>query len=101
MPETILNHLPPVKTPVRPGRCNPLAVQIKKTFDLKNELYGDPFLSLSEVAQATGEPCYATIRRWIKTGLIRTVRFGPRGHHRVRLSELRRFVGDQQPGVKP
>jgi len=101
MAETILSRLPPVKTPVSPGRFNPLAAQIKRTLELRNQLCGDPLLGLSEVAQATGEPCYATIRRWIKMGMLHTVRFGPRGHHRVRLSELRRFLGDQQPGVKP
>jgi hypothetical protein len=77
---------------------NPLGIQITRTLALKQELFGDPLIGLSECRLAIGQCSYSQLRKWISAGQIRTWRPSPRGHHKVRLSELRRFLaaGEQQ-----
>jgi hypothetical protein len=87
-----LNSLPSVKTPVHPRRFSSLAAQVTKQLQLKAELFGDPLLSLAEVAAALGHPSYSSIRKLIKSGALKTWRIGKRGHHRVRLSALRALL---------
>jgi excisionase family DNA binding protein len=89
-----------VKAAVR-SRFTSLAAQVTKQIELKKELYSDPLLSIAECRPALGDVSYSTFRKLIAAGKIRTWRPSPRGHHRIRLSELRRFIasGDQPGGV--
>jgi len=87
-----LERLPTVKTPSHRRQFNPLAAQITKQLELKKEIYSDPLMPISEVSAALGNPSYSALRGWIKSGALKTVRFSAHGHHRVRLSELRRFL---------
>jgi hypothetical protein len=88
--------------PIHPPRqLNPLAAQITKQLEMKKELYGDPLLRLSECLPALGDVSLSTLRKQIAAGRIKTWRNSPRGHHKIRLSELRRFLaqGDTHPAV--
>jgi hypothetical protein len=64
---------------------------VQRQIAQRAELYADPLISLQEFAAAVGSPSYSVIRRWIVTGELKTWRVG-KGHHKVRLSELRRFL---------
>lgn len=84
--------LPAAKAPSHRRQFSPLAAQITKQLQIKKELFGDPLLTVSEVSAALGSPSYSSLRSWIKSGALKTIRFTPRAHHRIRLSELRRFM---------
>jgi excisionase family DNA binding protein len=75
-----------------PGRPrNPLARQIAAQFAMKETLFGDPLLTLSEARLALN--CsYAHVRRLISDGRLQVWRSSPTGHMRVRVSEVRRFI---------
>ena len=88
----------PVRTPGRPA--SPLARQIEKTFELKNQLFADPLISLAEFRLAAGGLSYSAVRRLIASKRISVWRSSPRGHMRIRASEVRRFLdaGFKQQG---
>jgi hypothetical protein len=81
-----------VKSPVYQRRSPNLRAQIAAQIALRTELTADPVLSLAEFAAATGHPSYSAIRDLIRSGALKTWRASPRSHHKVRLSELRRFL---------
>jgi excisionase family DNA binding protein len=85
----------PAKGPGRPR--SPLTAQIERQLNQKTLLFGDPLLTVSEVCLALGVH-YSTVRKVIVSGKIRSWRPSPKGHHRVRFSEVRRYLaaGDQQ-----
>ena len=91
-----MSRLPPVKMPVR-QRLTPLVLQSVRQRELKQALLTDPLLPLSEAVPMLGNPSYSTLRKWIKTESLHVWRAG-KGHFKVRLSEVRRFVaaGDQR-----
>jgi excisionase family DNA binding protein len=86
MPEPNLSSVPPV----RPART-PLTAQIERQLTQKTQLFGDPLLSIAECKLALGTS-YSTVRKLIMAGKIRSWRPSPRGHHRVRLSELQKYI---------
>jgi excisionase family DNA binding protein len=86
-----LDSLPNVKTPIR-TRVTPLMLQTQKQLELKQAMLGDPLMPLSEAAPMLGNPSYSTLRKWIRNGSLHVWRAG-RGHYKVKLSEVRRFVG--------
>ena len=53
----------------------------------------EPFSQLLTVGQARAllGTSGATIRRLIKSGTLRAIRFGPRGYHRIPISEIERL----------
>jgi len=59
----------------------------------------DPLLPLREAVGLLGSPSYTTLRSWIADGSLRVWRAG-RGHYRVRLREVQRFLaaGEVQRG---
>lgn len=65
---------------------------------IKADLTCDPLLRMSEAVPLLGSPAYSTLQTWIKTGAIRTWRAG-RGHYRIRLSEVQRFLAANE--VRP
>jgi excisionase family DNA binding protein len=85
-----LNRIPPVKTSVS-QRTAPLLAQTQKVREDKRALTIDPLMRLAEAMPMLGNPSYTTVRGWIKTGALRVWRAG-RGHFRVRLSEVQRFL---------
>jgi hypothetical protein len=93
-----LTNPPILKAPVRLRQFTPLVLQTSKALVAKAEMYVDPFLSLREFAAAVGSPSYSVIRKWISSGQLRTWRIGKHGHHKVRLSEVCRFIasGEQK-----
>lgn len=85
-----LNRIPPVKTSVS-QRAMPLLAQHEQVRADKAALVIDPLMRLAEAVPLLGNPSYALLRVWIKTGQLRVWRAG-RGHFRVRLSEIKRFI---------
>ncbi len=81
---------PPIRIFARAART-PLTAQIERQLSQKTQLFGDPLLSLAEIKLALGTS-YSTVRKLITSGKIRSWRPSPRGHHRVRLSELQKFL---------
>ena len=81
---------------------SPLARQITAQLQMKAELFSDPLITLAEARLAIGNCSYAHARRLISDGRLRVWRSSPRGHMRVRLSELKRYLasGDQEPGMQ-
>jgi pSer/pThr/pTyr-binding forkhead associated (FHA) protein len=84
------NNFSPVKSPVR-QRLTPLVLQTQKVYEERNAIAVDPLLKLSEAVSLLGNPSYTTLRSWIKSGSLHCFRVG-RGHHRVRLSEIKQFL---------
>ncbi len=85
-----LNRIPPVKSSVA-SRTAPLLAQHARVRDEKAALAIDPLMRLAEAMPMLGNPSYVTVRGWIKTGALRVWRAG-KGHYRVRLSEVQRFL---------
>jgi excisionase family DNA binding protein len=91
----------PVK-PSAPRAFTPVGVQIAAQLATKRELFGDPLLNIKEIELALG--CsYSNVRNLIADGRLRSWRASPRGHHKVRLSEIRRYLaqGQEHPAVGP
>jgi excisionase family DNA binding protein len=87
------NNLPALKAAaIRARQASPLAATILQQFEDKRSIYSDPLLSIAECRPALGDVSYSTFRKLIATGRIRTWRPSPRGHHKIRLSELQRFI---------
>jgi predicted site-specific integrase-resolvase len=78
-------------------------MQVERQLAAKNRLFGDPLVDLKTAQLVLGGVCYSTLRRWIKLGILPTVRFGRRGHYRVRQSVLDSLLakGEEQSAVKP
>jgi hypothetical protein len=76
---------------------NPLARQIEHTAERRAQLFADPLLSLKD-AKAVLRVSEATVRRWIKLGILPVVRYHPRGHLKIRQSALQAMLakGDRQ-----
>ncbi len=70
---------------------NPLAAVITAQLENKRELFSDPLLSLRECSTALGVSV-ATMHRLVSQRRLRTWRNGPHGHHKIRSSELRKFL---------
>ena len=87
----ILNRIPPVKTAVR-QRATPLPLQNQRVREEKQALAIDPLMPLREAIGLLGNPSYALLRVWIKNGTLRCWRASGKGHYRVRLSEVQRFL---------
>lgn len=76
----------------RSGYLISLEKQAAQQAALKYALIADPLLRTTEAAQLLGLS-YASIRRLIVSGQLKTSRTCMKnGHHRIRLSELRRHV---------
>ncbi len=73
------------------NRLPSLVDQIRLAFEQRNAIAVDPLLKVRDAALLLGNPSYATICSWIKAGALHCHRVG-RGHHKVRLSEIRRFL---------
>ena len=71
---------------------NPVGKTIARQLAVKDELYSDPLLSLTEFRAATGSPSYSHVRKLIKDGKIQVWRPYPKAHMKIRLSEIRRFL---------
>lgn len=84
------NRILPVKTSVA-SRTSPLLVQNERVRAEKTALVVDPLMKLAEAMPMLGNPSYTTVRSWIACGSLRVWRAG-RGHFRIRLSEIRRFL---------
>jgi excisionase family DNA binding protein len=82
--------LAPVKSSVR-QRLTPLVLQAQKAAEQRQAIAVDPLMKLSEAASLLGNPSYSVLRKWIKDGSLRVWRAG-KGHFRVRLSEIQRFL---------
>ncbi len=87
----------PTKNSPRPRYGGVVADTIRSTFENAKV---DPLLSMREAGSLLAAS-YPTLRKWIATGQIRTWRNGPRGHIKVRLSELKKFLaaGDEHKTV--
>jgi len=85
-----LNSLPPVKTPVR-QRITPLVAATQRAQEQKQALVVDPLMPLAHAVPLLGSPSYSTVRKWIANGSLHVWRAG-KGHFRVRLSEVQRFL---------
>jgi hypothetical protein len=83
-----LTALPSFKAPVRATLRSPLALQVERQIAAKNRLMADGLVDLKTAQLALGNPCYSTLRRWIKSGILPVVRFSKRGHYKVRQSVL-------------
>jgi hypothetical protein len=92
-----LNRIPPVKTAVS-RRATPLLAQHQRVREEKAALTIDPLMPLREAVPLLGNPSYALLRVWIKTGALRVWRAG-HGHFRVRLSEVQRFLRENEVQV--
>jgi excisionase family DNA binding protein len=92
-----LNRILPVKTAVS-QRITPLLAQTQRVRDEKQALTIDPLMRLAEAMPMLGNPSYTTMRGWIRNGTLKVWRAG-RGHFRVRLSEVQRFLSANE--VKP
>jgi hypothetical protein len=92
------NNLPPVKTPVHRVPPSSLVQQLARQQTLKAEILADPLLPMREAKMLLGNPCISLLRKWVKNGTLKTWRVGPRGHFKVRLSEIRRLIalGDSE-----
>jgi excisionase family DNA binding protein len=77
--------------PSGPRKFTPLAAQIIKTQEMKRELFSDPLLTMQEAKTALSMS-YSTLRKLIAAGKIRSWRPSPKGHHRVRASEIRKYL---------
>jgi excisionase family DNA binding protein len=91
---TETNLLLPVKSPGRPASSparTPLTTQIERQLTQKTQLFGDPLLSIQETKLALGMS-YATIRKLLVSGRLKSWRPSPKGHHRIRLSEVQKFI---------
>jgi excisionase family DNA binding protein len=88
----------PVRTPVR-QRVTPMLAQTMKAVEQMRSMTVDPLMPLSKAVPLLGNVSYGTLRRWIASGALRVHRATPRGHFRVRLSEVERFrtAGEVQP----
>ena len=91
------NRVPPVKTSVR-HRSTSLLLQHQKVREQKQALTIDPLMPLREAIGLLGNPSYSLLRKWIADGSLRVWRAG-RGHYRIRLSEVQRFLTSNE--VKP
>ncbi len=89
----------PVKRPIRTRQ---VAATITAQLETQRILYADPLLPLRDVQTALGNISYGTLRRLLIDKKIRAWRPSPRGHYKIRLSELKKFLaqGDQQLGVQ-
>jgi hypothetical protein len=87
----------PTKTPVY-RRSSPLVQANQKAQEVRQALIVDPLLPLSAAIPLLGNPCYSTLRAWIKSGSLRVWRPSSRGHFKVRLSEVVRFVAAGEVG---
>jgi excisionase family DNA binding protein len=92
-----LNRIPPVKTAVR-QRSTSLLLQHQRVREQKQALTIDPLMPLREAVGMLGNPSYSLLRKWIADGTLRCWRAG-KGHYRVRLSEIRRFLSANE--VRP
>jgi excisionase family DNA binding protein len=72
---------------------SPLAAVIESQLARKREFFGDPLLSLRECATSLGIST-GTMHRLIAARRLRTWRNGPHGHHKIKSSELRRFLAE-------
>jgi hypothetical protein len=97
-PMNNLNRIPPVKTSVS-QRTTPLLAQHQRVRDEKEALTIDPLMRLAEAMPMLGNPSYTTMRGWIKTGALRVWRAGASGHFRIRLSEVQRFLRENEVQV--
>jgi len=88
------NQVSPAKTPVY-RRHSSLLQQTIKANEQMAALVMDPLMSLSRAIPLLGDPGYTTVRSWIKSGDLRVWRAG-RGHFRVRLSEIKRFLASHE-----
>ena len=84
-----MRHLP-VKTAVSQRTASLLAQHAKIRED-KEALVVDPLMRLAEAMPLLGCPSYTTVRGWIASGSLHCWRAG-KGHYRVRLSEVQRFL---------
>jgi excisionase family DNA binding protein len=84
------NRIPPVKTSVS-QRSASLLLQHEHVRAEKAALVVDPLMKLSQVVELLGNPSYTTLRSWIKSGSLKVWRAG-RGHYKIRLSEVKRFL---------
>jgi excisionase family DNA binding protein len=93
-------HLAMLSNSYGPSKNSPVATSIRQSFENARALYSDPLLSLRDALPALGNVSYGTLRKLIATGKIRVWRSTPRGHMKVRMSELQRFLasGDQPMG---
>lgn len=91
-----------IKSPVRQVQRGPLAHAIERQLAQRAELFSDQLLDVKTVQAALGGVSYATIRKLISSGRLRTFRIGKHGHHRVRQSVLRELLSsaDQQGEVR-
>ncbi len=79
----------PARAPVRatPLRT-PLSRRVEQSLAAQDRLFSDPLVSLRTAQLALGNPCYSTLQRWIKLGILPVVRFSKKGHYKVRQSTL-------------
>jgi excisionase family DNA binding protein len=85
----------PIKTPVHQRVTLP-TVQAQQIRDAKQALTADPLMPLREAFPMLGNPSYTLARRWIREGLLRAWRVGRFGHFKVRLSEVQRFMRENE-----
>lgn len=90
-----LARIPVLKAPLHAQR-GPLARQIERNLEQRAALFADPLLSLKDAKAVLGV-CEATLRRFIKRGILPVVRFSPRGHLKVRQSALQALLKGDQP----
>ena len=84
------NRIPPVKTSVR-QRSTSLLAQHQRVREQKQALTIDPLMPLREAVGMLGNPSYSLLRKWIAEGSLVCWRAG-KGHYRIRLSEVQRFL---------
>jgi excisionase family DNA binding protein len=85
-----------IRPATKTGRFSLLATQVLQTQQKTAEMYRDRLFSISEARVALGGLHASTIRKYIKSGLLKAIRVGRLGHYRIPASELRRLRGEEQ-----
>lgn len=90
-----LARIPVLKASLRSQR-SPLARAVERGLENRAALVADPLLPLKDAKAVLGV-CEATLRRYVKLGVLPVQRYTPRGHLRVRMSALQALLKGGQP----
>jgi excisionase family DNA binding protein len=78
------------------GRFSLLASQVLRAQEQTAQVFRERLFSVSEARVALGGLHQATVRRFIRNGLLKAVRVGEHGHFKIPFSEIRRLRGETE-----